>query len=195
MQLFYTPNSPYARKCRIVAMEKGVHDRIELVDTPPADNPPELLAANPLGRVPALRTDSGLLLCESPVICEYLDSLAPEPQLYADRFCVLAFNAMADGIMDAAVACVLEGRRPEEKQWQPWIERKEQQAMRTIAKIAGIPMEGSPLSIGTISTAVALDYVSFRLPHLEWEKAHPVLAKWRDGFVNRLSFQQTKPAA
>jgi glutathione S-transferase len=196
MQLFYSPNSPYARKCRVVAIEKKLEKRVELINVNPLENPAELLAVNPLGTVPALVTDSGLHICESPAICEYLDSLSPENLLLpqTDRACVLAFAAMADGIMDAAVACVMEGRRPPEKQYKEWVNRKEKAIERAIAKFAGVKLENSPLSMGTINLAVALGYVSFRRPHIDWRAAHPALAAWYDGFATRPSMQATVPA-
>ncbi len=120
MKLFYSPNSPYARKCRVAAIEKGVIGRIELIEVSPADNPPELWAINPLGTVPTMTTEGGMHLCESPVICKYIDSLSPEPSLMADDLCVQAFIALSDGIMDAAVACVMEKRRPADKQYDAW---------------------------------------------------------------------------
>jgi len=198
MKLFYSTNSPYARKCRVVVLEKNLASRVEFINLNPMENPAELLAINPLGTVPALVTDQGLHLCDSTVICEYLDSLSdengllPEPKL---RECVLAFVAIADGIMDAAISCVLESRRPAEKIYPEWVSRKETAIMRAIAKFASIPMEHSPLSMGTINLAVALSYVSFRLPHLNWKSAHPSLAAWLDEFSKRESMQATKPQA
>lgn len=196
MKLFYAPNSPYARKCRVVIYEKKLENRIELINVNPLEDPPELLAINPLGTVPALVTDQGLHLCESPVICEYLDGLSREPMLYPaqNRECVTAVSALADGIMDAAVACVMEGRRPKEFQYPAWVKRKEAALMRGIDKFAPIPLENSPLSIGTIALAVALSYVSFRHPHLNWRDRHPPMAKWLDWFNQRDSMKKTTPA-
>ncbi len=197
MKLFYSINSPYARKCRVVLIEKNLP--CEQVAVNALENPPELLAVNPLGTVPALVTDQGLNLCDSTAICEYLDSLPssaapllPEPKA---RECVLAFVAMSDGIMDAAVASVLEGRRPKEIQYAMWRERKEAAIMRAISKFAGIDMNHTPLSMGSIGLAVALSYVSFRLPHLDWRSKHPRLAAWLEDFSNRESMQATKPQA
>lgn len=194
MKLFYSTNSPYARKCRVVLMEKGLE--AELVNVNPMENSPELLAVNPLGTVPGLVTDSGLHLCDSTVICEYLDTLSdknpllPEPK---SRECVLAYVALADGMMDAAVQCVLEGRRPQEKQYAAWVERKHAAIMRAIDKFGSIPMEHTPLSMGSINLAVALEYVSFRLPQLDWRSKHPKLAAWLDEFGKRPSLKATKP--
>ncbi len=197
MKLFYSTNSPYARKCRVVMLEKKLENKIELINVNPLENPAELLAVNPLGTVPALVTDDGLHLCESPAICEYLDSLSPENPLMPPpefRICVLAVTALADGIMDAAVSCVLESRRPEDKRYPLWVQRKEAAIMRAIAKCAGISWDVKP-TLGTIGLAVALAYVSFRLPHLPWRKEHPKLAEWLDAFSQRPSMAKTKPIA
>ncbi len=173
-------------------------DRVELANVGhPLENPKELLDINPLGTVPALVTDEGLHICDSAAICEYLDSLpSDQPALLPpseSRECVLAIMAMAEGMMNAAVSCVLERLRPEEKQYGQWLERKEAAIMRTIAKFAVIPMENTPLSLGSINLAVALDYVSFRHPHLDWKDKHPELANWLDEFIKRPSFQTTQP--
>lgn len=197
MQLFYSPNSPYARKCRVIILEKGL-DKIEMRSLMPSDNPPELVAANPLGTVPTLVLDSGEALCESPVICEYLDSLSDKNPFFPSdknaRFAALSLAALADGIMDAAVTCVMEGRRPEEKRYQQWVERKENAVKRTIAAIAKLGLnENSPWNIGTLNTAIALEYVSFRLPHIGWEKEHAELTNWLKTVVPKLAMLTTKP--
>lgn len=198
MKLYFAPNSPYARKCRVIILEKGLQDRVEGIIVMPLENPPELLAISPLATVPALLTDNSKLLCESPVICEYLNSLAPEPQLFPgtgkERFDMLGLAALADGVMDAAVACVLEGRRPAEKRWDEWINRKETAIRRTIALLAHRTFEvDAPLHIGIINTLVALNYVSFRLPHIDWREKNPALAAWYDKAILRPSFAATAP--
>ena len=197
MKLFYSPNSPYARKCRVVIWEKNLQDRVEWVLVNPLESPAELIAINPLSRVPALITDDGLHLSESAVICEYLDTLSPEPPLFpADaRICVMAMAALADGIMDSAVACVMEGRRPPDKQYQEWVVRKEQAILRAIDKFAAIPLAEAPFSLGTINLAVALAYVQFRLPHLAWQAKYPALATWLETMASRPSFKATEPQA
>ena len=81
MQLFYSPTSPYARKCRVVARERGLMSGIEETSCNPYDNPEALQAKNPLTRVPALVLDDGTALFDSPVICEYLDGLGEAPAL------------------------------------------------------------------------------------------------------------------
>lgn len=200
MKLYFAPFSPYARKCRVVVMEKKLDKVVEMIHAPPLENPPELLAVNPLATVPALVTDKGMALCESPVICEYLDSLSADPRLIpsdpAHRYDALALAALADGIMDAAVACVVESRKPEHQRSPEWVDRKENAIKRTIAQIAGRSFAAAaPLDIGIINIVVALNYVSFRLPHIPWRSEHPALAKWYDAMSRRPSFAATAPVA
>jgi glutathione S-transferase len=199
MKLFFAPFSPYARKCRVVMLEKGLEAKIELVNVAPMENPPELLAANPLASVPALLLDNGGSLCDSPVMCEYLDGLSPtKPLIPVDqqkRFDVLGLAALADGIMDAAVSCVIESRKPDAKRTEEWIERKKVAINRTIQTIATMKLSDTALDIGIINTVVALNYVSFRLPSVEWRRNHTALAAWYDSWSNRPSFASTAPVA
>ncbi len=199
MKLFFSPNSPYARKCRVVTLEKGLADKVEFVRADPNTNPPELIAANPLATVPTLVVSDSLTLCESPVICEYLDSLSKENPLFpaggAARFEVLGLAALADGIMDAAVACVLENRKPDDKRSTEWIIRKETAVRRAVADVDRLLYGHEALSIGTIATAVALAYVNFRLAHIGWRADHPELAAWLENFSQRPSMASTKPVA
>jgi len=198
MKLFYGPNSPFSRKCRIVILEKGISG-VEMIPVSAIENPPELIAVNPLCTVPAFVTKEGLHLCDSSVICEYLDGLpSSAPRLITDdseaSLCVMALAVMAEGIMNAAVACVLEGRRPKENQYPAWIERKERAVSRAIDKIAAANLDFTrPLSFGMLNTAIALMYVDFRLPHLGWRSRHEALAAWVDEMSVRPSFAATAP--
>jgi glutathione S-transferase len=196
MKLFYAPNSPYARKCRVVIREKELK-HVEEVLAMPADNPPELLAVNPLGTVPALQTGEGPL-CDSALICEYLDALpSARPPLFPAgpaRMKALRLAALADGIMDAAVSCVLEQRKAAERRSPEWIDRKEKAILRSIAATAkDRPDEKAPLDIGTLGLACALDYVRFRCMHLDWQGREPELAAWLEHALQRPSFGATAP--
>ena len=179
-------------------LEKGLQDRVELISVMPSDNPPELVSANPLGSVPTLVMDNGKSLCESPVICEYLDSLSDKNPLFptdkSERFGALALAALADGIMDAAVACVMEGRRPEEKRYQAWVDRKENAIKRSILAISELNLNENSWNIGTINTAIALSYVGFRMPHIEWQNDHKNLYNWLDFVSKKPSMLATAPA-
>src|SRR6266568_2410240 len=113
VKLFYSPTSPYVRKVMACAIFREIDAQIERVVTNPHVSPPELLAANPLSKVPCLVTDDGLALFDSPVICEYLDSLddgGPDlfPRAHGPRWRALKLQALADGITDAAILCRAE---------------------------------------------------------------------------------------
>lgn len=183
----------------MVILEKGLQDMVELVSVMPSENPPELIEKNPLGTVPTLVMDNGKSLCESPVICEYLDSLSTRNPLFpiekTERFEVLALSALADGIMDAAVACVMEGRRPEEKRYQAWVDRKENAIKRTILAISELNLNKNSWNIGAINTATALSYVGFRMPHIEWQNDHKNLSNWLDFVSKKPSMLATVPVA
>jgi glutathione S-transferase len=118
MQLYYSATSPYVRKVRVVAIEKGLDGDIELIEAMPWPDPSLIATQNPLGKVPALVLDDGTALYDSPVICEYLDTLGEGnrllPPVGPARWRSLRIQALADGIMDAAVSIVLERRRSAE---------------------------------------------------------------------------------
>ena len=138
MQLLSHPFSPYGRKVALAMALKGVADRIEVihVDTNPLDNP-DIVRANPLGKIPALVVDGDTAIFDSHVICEYLDSLAPAPALLPkggmERMRTLTLASLADGILDAALLLVYEERfRPEDKWHQPWQARQQLKIDRAV---------------------------------------------------------------
>ncbi len=194
MKLLHAPNSPYSRKCRVVIREKGLS--VEEVVAMPTENPKDLWDANPMGTVPALVGEGGEYYSDSPLICEYLDSLPSGANALfpsgKNRFQTLQLAALGDGIMDAAVQVFLEQRRPADKRSQEWVDRKEAAIMRAIGEAAKMN-PGPELNIATIGLACALDYVRFRIIHLDWQGAHPGLAKWLDAMVQHPSFAATAP--
>lgn len=198
MKLFYANTSPYARKVRVVAAEKNLDGRIEAVLCNPFDESPELKAANPLSKVPSLVMDNGEALYDSPAICEYLDSLTPGNRLIPEkgpaRWTVLRRHALADGILDAAFAVVMERRRPEGEQSPSWIERWSAAIGRSVdvleKEIGSFPAE---TDLAHIAIGCALAYLDFRLPDLEWRTGHPETAKWFETFAERPSMKDTRP--
>lgn len=198
MKLYYSPNSPYARKCRVLIAEHGMSAQLVQVEVDTAALPPELLATNPLGKIPALEVSDNFTLCESPVICEYLDAVSGKPSFYPkeqqQRFHALGLTALADGLMDAAVDIVYQLRRPEEKRWPDLIARREAAIHRTIGTIAKEYERDASIHIGHIAAAVALEYISFRLPNLAWQSQYTHLVRRIDPLVTRPSFVSTRPA-
>ncbi|MGF1643212.1 MAG: glutathione S-transferase N-terminal domain-containing protein [Thiotrichales bacterium] len=197
MQLFISPTSPYVRKVRVTAHEKGLSDALTTTRCNAYADDPALLAANPLSRVPTLVTDDGEALYDSPVICEWLDRQRAEPCLIpvdgAPRWRVLRGQALADGVMDDAVATVLKLRRPETQCDATAIERHLAAVQRAIPAMererAHWP---GACSLAHIATACALTYLDFRLPNLDWRTHAPDLQVWYDDFVQRPAMVATR---
>lgn len=203
MELLASLTSPYARKCRVVAMECGLQDRMELVVTNPWDDPARLNAANSLGKVPCLITDDGQALYDSPVICEYLiaqaNAVAAErllPVAGDAHWAVLRAQALADGILDLGVAHLLENRRPEGERSPAAMQRWERQML---AGLDAMPAALEPLpgdaSLGHLACAVALLWLDFRHGPLGWRAGRQALAEWADTLAERDSLAATVPPA
>lgn len=201
MKLFYSPTSPYARKCLATAIEKGIADRIELVAASPMQDPAELHAANPLGKVPALVLADGRCIVDSPVICDVLDSLPGMAKLIphgdAARIDCRTREALADGISDAAFALTMERLRPEPQRSPDWNARWTSAIRRTVAWFeANTPDRPHPdlgPDLGDIALACALSYVDFRHAGLGWDAAAPRLRAWLTATLARPAFASTAP--
>ncbi|MSP82081.1 MAG: glutathione S-transferase [Alphaproteobacteria bacterium] len=201
MKLRYSMTSPYVRKVVVTAAEKGLSDKIKLVPTNTRDANSGLEKDNPLGKVPALITDDGESLYDSPVICEYLDGQAKGRRLIPargpKRFKVLKLQALGDGMLDAAVAVMMEKRfRPPEKLHQPDIDRQMGKITNGLdaldAMIAAKELGRAP-TIGSIAVGCALGYLDFRFPDLKWRRGRPKLTRWFKGFAKRPSMAGSEP--
>ena len=201
MKLVASLTSPYARKIRVALAEKSLPFELE-VDIPwLADT--RVPSYNPLGKVPALVADDGELWFDSPVIAEYLDTLAGPLLLPADRAAALPVRqaeALADGITDAAVAAFLEGMRPAERQDPAAIERQLGKIGRGLTALEARVAQrkgcaGEALTIADIAIGCTLGYLDFRFAHLGWRASHPQLAAWAAGLLARPSFATTAPPA
>lgn len=199
MKLRYSPTSPYVRKVTVLALESGLDDRIDRVPTNTADPAGDLPLTNPLGKVPALVTDDGQALYDSPVICEYLDSLNPNAKFFPPsgdaRWEALRLQAAGDGMLDAALLAMIETkRRPQDLRWDGWVKQQIEKITRTLDSLEAeaAVLEG-PLTIGSVTVACALGYLDFRFPDLGWREGRPALAKWYETISQRPSFQATVP--
>ncbi len=202
MKLRYAPTSPYVRKVMVVALETGLAERIERIPTvvAPTKLNDEMARENPLVKVPSLTTDDGLVLYDSPVICEYLDTLNPGAKLFPAagkaRWLALRQQALGDGILDAAILGRYEILRPKEYQWQDWIDA---QLRKVRGALAALEMEvegselGGPLTIGQLTVGCALGYLDFRYAGEGWRQRHRRLAAWFEEFSQRKSMQLTVP--
>ena len=202
MKLHYNPASPYVRKVRAMAAEAGLGERIELVPerVSPVTSNEALNSDNPIGKIPALVLDDGTTLFDSRVICEYLDSLHDGKRMFpaegTARWKALRLQALADGILDAAVVNRYETfLRPEKLRWPEWIEGQKSKFRRGLDALeAEADSLGDGADIGTLSVACALGYLDFRYADENWRKSHPKLAKWFEKFSKRKSLSETMPA-
>ena len=205
MRLIGAQTSPYVRKVRVVLAEKKldykfVHENVWAEDT-------TIGTANPLGKVPCLVMDGADAVFDSRVIVEYLDTLSPVgkliPSASRQRVEVKTWEALADGLLDAAILARLEATwagRTESERSQAWIARqmkKVDDALTAMSHGLGEKpwcSEGVHLSLADIAVGCALAYLDFRFPELNWRERHANLAQLLDGkLMQRPSFADTKP--
>jgi glutathione S-transferase len=199
MKLLSSPASPFVRKVRVAAGMKGVLDQIEVLPADTNKGDDNLNRLNPLGKIPCLLTDSGAVLYDSPVICEYLDSLTPQPVLFpksgAERFAVLTRGALGDGMLDAALLLVYEKRfRPDGMQVAAWVDRQQSKIDRSLAQIAegSLTWDKAP-DYGHVTLACALGYLDFRHEG-KWRGKAPKLVAWLERFAAAVpDFGKTTP--
>ncbi len=196
MKLFYSPTSPYVRKVMACAIAREIDPQIEKIPTNPHESPAALITENPLSKVPCLVTQDGFALYDSPVICEYLDTVGEALPLFpaagAARWIALRHQAMGDGILDAAVIRRMESQKPREAARDIFIARQRDVIARTIAVLGRDP-PGRLLDIGTIAIACALGYLDFRFPEDDWRSSAPRLAAWFEPFAGQRPFTETMP--
>jgi glutathione S-transferase len=192
MRLYYNVTSPYTRKVRIVLHENGLFDKTEQILVDPWVDPPALQSAVPVGRVPALVTDDGLVISESTTICDYLDSLpGGTPLVGKDRWPVMARVALAQGIIDASFSVAVEARRPEALRSADSVARHKRAILRILASAES---ESGRFDLGDISLAAALGYLDLRVKDVDWRAARPDLAAWFTLAAKRPSMIATEPA-
>ena len=193
------PASPFARKVRIGAHVVGLIDDIELQGGPSGDDD-VIYQQSPLGKIPVLVTADGRAIYDSPVILEYLDAIATPGSLIPTesgaRFDALRLQALADGILDAAILIIYEGRyRPDQQPYEPWLDFQRGKIERTLDVLAADPPPAEPITVGTIALASALGYLDFR-KQVEWRARNPALIPWLDAFAAACpGFDETRPDA
>lgn len=202
MKLIGSLTSPYVRKVRVVMAEKKLDFQLELEDVWASDS---ILASNPLGKVPCLVMEGGEAIFDSHVIVEYLDTLSPVgkliPPLGRERAEVRTWEALADGLLDAAILARLEATwkgRSEGQRSQAWIDRQ-MSRVRAAVKAMGEGLGGKPFCAGPsftladVGVGCALGYLEFRFPQVQWRAEHPNLNKLYDKLAARPSFIETAP--
>ena len=200
MKLIFSPASPFVRKVRVVIDESGLTDQVTPmpVQTTPLVTDPAARSANPLGKIPALVLDDGKSLFDSRVICRYLNDISGAGLYPAERIWdVLTLEALADGIMEAAVLMVYEGRlREAENRSVTWVEaqwEKITHALDALERQEFAAMQGD-LNIAHLATACALDYLDFRHGARDWRKGRAALDEWHSQILQRTSLKTTLPS-
>ena len=203
MKLIGSNTSPYVRKVRVVMAEKKLDYDYVLEDVWSADT--HISASSPLGKVPCLVMEGGEAIFDSRVIVEYLDTLSPVgkliPSVGRERAEVKTWEALADGVLDASILARLEatwGGRATEQRSQAWIDRqlgKVDDALLAMSK--GLADKafcvGIHLTLADVAVGVALGYLGFRFPQINWREQHPNLLRLQDKLMQRASFADTKP--
>ncbi len=201
LRLIASLTSPYVRKVRIVMAEKKIECALELEDVWAADT--RIHEANPLGKVPCLIMEDGGAVFDSRVIVEYLDTLTPVGRLIPpngrERVEVRVWEALADGMLDAAILVRLEKtQRPTEQQSQKWIDRQMGKVHHGLAAMSrGLGdkpwCNGNAYTLADIAVGCALGYLDFRFPEIDWRGQYPNLARLGEKLAARPSFIDTAP--
>jgi glutathione S-transferase len=198
MKLHWSPRSPYVRKVMVVAHELGLADRIETVRTVVGGTTPhrELMRENPLGKIPTLVLEDGTILYDSPVICEYLDTVHGGARLFPawpERLAALRRLALGDGMLDIALAWLGERFRPPERQSEPHMALWETKLRSCVDALEHEKLDEGRFTIGHIAIGIALSYLDFRFADLAWREGHPRLADWHAAFDARPSVIANPP--
>jgi glutathione S-transferase len=201
MKLHWSPRSPFVRKVMVFAHEAGLASRIETVRTTVAMTQAnsDLLRVNPIGKIPTLVMDDGMVLYDSTVICEYLDSLHDGPKLFPQqperRWRALRWHALADNMLDNLILWRNETLRPAAQQSPETIAAwglKIRSALAALNREAA-ELGNAPIGIGHVAIGVALGYIDFRFPDFDWRHGNSQIAAWYEAFSRRPSMRTTVP--
>ncbi len=204
MKLYYSNTSPYSRKVRLVIKIKGLDKQVENILMNPFEDKAKLKTINPLEKIPALELDNNEALFDSPVICHYLDSLSEEKPLIPgsgwEKWLVLRWEALADGLTDAAYNLVMERRRSTTEQsssaMSQWADEIQQVLHEMEIRLTELDGE---ITLAHIAVGTAIGYLDFRLPELLYQSSCPQIAvspnlmSWYESFQTHPFMQATKP--
>ena len=197
MELKFSQLSPYVRKVRVVAYEVGVGDTLVVTPVNTSEEQDKITPFNPLGKIPALVTDDGQILYDSPVICEYLDAEFGGHRLLPasgrKRWEIMTRVALADGILDAALLVRHERLRPVERQSSDWIARQLGKARAGFDQLEREAGTFGELDMGLVAAGCAHAYVPLRVAEFEGFRDWPQLRAWAAEISQRPSFARTMP--
>ena len=200
MKLIGSHTSPFVRKVRIVLAEKKIE--YEFVVDSGWHEETQVPNFNPLGKIPVMVLDDHTPLFDSRVIVEYIDNVTPNNKLFPapnrERTEVKRWEALGDGICDAAAAAFLEAKRPKGQKSNDWIERQRGKVTRTLKFMADelgdkLFCTGTHFSMADIAVGTALGYLCFRFPDIHWQESYPNLDKLYSKLLQRPSFTDTVP--
>jgi glutathione S-transferase len=196
MKIYFSPFSPYVRKCLVAGHELGLNERIELLpsNANPVQRDQEIIAKNPLGKVPTFLTDDGQVLYDSRVICEYLDDLAGGtlfPRSGKARWETLTLQSLADGMLDACLLARYEDvARPEALRWAEWRAAQLDKVETSLAHLETCSQQlDGRVDMGSLTIGCALWYLDLRFPEVNWRSRYPQVAQWFAVFSQRPSMQ------
>lgn len=203
MKLLFNTASPFSRKARILAHEMALGDALEPIDTgliPPVKPNAEVIAVNPIGKVPVLLLDDGRCLSDSRVICEYLDDVGAGgffPAAADERYTALHIQALVDDLLNTAVATRYElAYRPAGTLWEEWVEKQKMRISRTLDYFETcLPLFAGRATIGEVAVACALGYVDFRDLDPQWSDRNGGLARWYADYARGPAMQATWPSS
>ena len=200
MILRSSPPSPFGRKVRIALSLLGLENEVKIEQADTNDANDSLRRQNPLGKIPALIAEDGMVYYDSRVILDYLDTRAGDgkivPRDAKARLAALRLQALCDGILDAAILRIYEGRwRPPEHHVAKWVEHQTGKMARALAALeAAPPGLDTPPHVGQITAACVLGYLDFRFEG-RWRPDHPRLVAWLDRFAAAVpAFAATRPS-
>jgi glutathione S-transferase len=202
MRLYWSSRSPFVRKTMVAAHETGVASRLETIRVEVAVTKlnPEVMAHNPLNKIPTLVLEDGGMLFDSRVICEYFDSLNTGPKLFpsepSEKWTSLRREALGSGIMESGVAGIGERARPEGLQSQPHLSAYKAKIRSALdyLETEAAALSRDRFDIGHLSIGCALGYLDFRYADDDWRNGHTKLAQWHKTVAERASFKQTEHA-
>lgn len=198
MKITASGASPYVRKAMACAIARGIDSQLEKWTIATTD--PVLSHSNPLGKIPTLVTDEGVALFDSPVICEFLDSIGSAPALFPAagpaRWAALRLQAIGDGILDASQPRRRELALPQDEGRVAYIDLQRGKVARVVDVLEKEAASlGALKTIGDIAVACALGYLDFRFAHEPWRPGHPKLEAWYSSVVSLPPMAKTMPTA
>jgi glutathione S-transferase len=200
LTLHWSPRSPFVRKVMLAAHELGVVERLNLVRTvvTMSDPNPAIMADNPLGRIPTLVRDDGLILVDSAVICEFLDDIAGGgiilPRGGDERWRELSRHAAATGMLEILILWRNERDKSEAKQTAEWLAAFEMKVKASLRRFEADvrPIDHAPLRLSCIALGCVLSYLDLRFGDFDWRSAYPALTQWHSAFRQRPSAVATE---